>query len=180
MLNLFKDIIPGENPPKDINMVVDIPRDSRNKYEYDEEAGHFKLDRVLYSPMFFPFEYGFMPQTISEDGDALDIALISTYSTFSGCVIRVRPIGVILMQDEAGTDNKIIAVPLDSIDPRFKEVQGIEDLGEHFKKEIELFLADYKKLEKGKYEFVKINGWAGKKKAEEIIRESIKKYADKN
>jgi len=180
MLNLYKDISSGENPPKEINMVVDIPRDSRSKYEYDEEAGHFKLDRVLYSPLFFPFEYGFMPQTISEDGDALDIALISTYPTFSGCVIRVRPIGVILMQDEAGTDNKIVAVPLDNVDPRFKEVQKIEDLGEHLKKEIELFLADYKKLEKDKYESVKINGWADKEKAEEIIKESIKRYEDKN
>ena len=176
MLNLFKDIIPGENPPKDINMVVDIPRDSRNKYEYDEEAGHFKLDRVLYSPMFFPFEYGFMPQTISEDGDALDVALISTYSTFPGCVIRVRPIGVILMQDEKGTDNKIIAVPLDSIDPRFKEIQKIEDMGSHYKKEIELFFADYKKLEKEKYKFVKVEGLEGIEKAKETIRRAIEEY----
>jgi inorganic pyrophosphatase len=180
MLNLFKDISPGENPPKDINMVVDIPKDSKNKYEYNEKTGYFKLDRVLYSPLFFPFEYGFIPQTTSEDGDALDVALISTYSTFPGCVIKVRPIGVLLMQDESGIDNKIIAVPLEKLDPRLKEIQKIEDLGEHLKKEIELFFADYKKLEKNKYESVKINGWAGKEKAEEIIKESIKRYEDRD
>ncbi len=180
MINLFQDISAGENPPAKINVVVDISKGSRNKYEYKEDEGYFKLDRTLYSPMFFPFEYGFIPQTISEDGDALDVILLTTYPTFPGCVIQARPIGAFLMKDEKGTDNKIVAVPLEKIDPRFKEIQKIENLGGHLKKEIELFLADYKKLEKEKYKFVKIEGWAGIEKAQEIIKKGIEKYGSKD
>lgn len=180
MINLFKDISSGENPPDQINVVIDIPKGSENKYEYEEDKGYFKLDRTLYSSMFFPFEYGFIPQTKSEDGDSLDVVLLTTYSTFPGCVISARPIGVLLMEDEAGIDNKIVAVPLEKVDPRFKEIQKIEDLGEHLKKEIETFLADYKKLEKEKYKFVKIKGWEGVDKAKEIIKKAIEKYAGKD
>ena len=180
MTNLFKDISAGENPPSKINVVVDIPKGSENKYEYKEDGGYFKLDRTLFSPMFFPFEYGFIPQTTSEDGDSLDVVLLITYPTFSGCVIQARPIGVLLMKDEAGTDNKIIAVPLEKVDPRFKKIQKIEDLGEHLKKEIELFFADYKKLEKEKYKFVKIEGWKGVERAKKIIKKAIEKYGGKN
>jgi len=180
MINLFKDISAGENPPAKINVVVDIPKDSKNKYEYEEDEGYFKLDRTLYSPMFFPFEYGFIPQTISGDGDSLDVVLITTYSTFPGCVISARPIGVLLMEDEAGIDNKIIAVPSEKVDPRFKKIQKIEDIDEHLKKEIEIFLADYKKLEKEKYKFVKIKGWGGIDEAKEIIKKAVDKYAGKD
>lgn len=180
MTNLFKDISPGKNFPDQINVVVDIPKGSGNKYEYKEDEGYFKLDRTLYSPMFFPFEYGFIPQTMSEDGDSLDVVLLTTFPTFSGCVIGARPIGVLLMKDEAGTDNKIVAVPLEKVDPRFKEIQKIEDLGEHIKKEIELFFADYKKLEKEKYKLVKIKGWRGIEEAKKIIKKAIEKYGGKN
>lgn len=176
MTNLFKDIKAGENPPDQINVVVDIPKGSRNKYEYQEDEGYFKLDRTLYSPMFFPFEYGFIPQTMSEDGDSLDVVLLTTFTTFPGCVIQARPIGVLLMKDEEGIDNKIVAVPLEKVDPRFKEVQKLEDLGEHLKKEIEIFFADYKKLEKEKYKFVKIKGWQGIKEAKEVIKKAVEKY----
>lgn len=177
MTNLFKDIPAGENPPEQINIVIDIPKGSKNKYEYEEDKGYFKLDRTLYSPMFFPFEYGFIPQTTSGDGDSLDVVLLTTYPTFSGCVISARPVGVLLMEDEAGIDNKIVAVPLEEVDPRFGEIRKIEDLGEHLKKEIEIFLADYKKLEKEKYKFVKIKGWKGAEKAKEIIKKAVEKYA---
>ncbi len=180
MTNLFKDIPAGENPPEQINIVIDIPKGSGNKYEYEEDKGYFKLDRTLYSPMFFPFEYGFIPQTISEDGDSLDVVLLTTYPTFSGCVISARPIGVLLMEDEAGIDNKIVAVPSEKVDPRFGEIQKTEDLGEHLKKEIETFFADYKKLEKEKYKFVKIKGWKGTEKAKEIIKKAVEKYAGEN
>jgi len=155
---------------------VDIPRGSRNKYEYEEKKGYFKLDRTLYSPMFFPFEYGSIPQTMSEDGDPLDVVLLTTYPTFPGCVISARPIGVLLMKDEEGTDNKIVAVPSEKVDPRFKRIQKIEDLEEHIKKEIETFFADYKKLEKEKYKFVKVKGWEGIEKAKEIIKKAVEKY----
>lgn len=176
MTNLFKDLPAGKNPPEEINVVVDIPKGSSNKYEYKEEEGYFELDRVLYSPFFFPFEYGFIPQTSSEDGDSLDVVLLTSFPTFSGCLISARPIGVLLMKDEKGVDNKIIAVPLEKVDPRFKEIQDIKDLPEHLKKEIEVFFADYKKLEKEKYKFVKVDGWEGSEKAKEIIKLAIEKY----
>lgn len=177
MLNLFKDIPAGDNPPDEINVVVDIPKGSSNKYEYNEE-GYFELDRVLYSSLFFPFEYGFMPRTASEDGDSLDVVLLSTFPAFSGCLVKARPIGVLLMQDEKGTDHKIIAVPLEKIDPRFKEIQNVEDLPEHLKKEIQEFFETYKRLEPGK--FVKVKGWQGRAKAKEIIKNAIEKYGSES
>lgn len=176
MINLFKDISPGENPPQKINVVIDIPKGERNKFEYNEEKGYFELDRTLYSPFFFPFEYGFIPQTASGDGDSLDVVLLTTYPTFSGCLVKARPIGVLLMKDEAGEDNKIIAVPDDKVDPRFKEIKDIKDLNQHLKEEIEVFFADYKKLEKEKYKHVKIEGWAGREEAEKIIEKGVKSY----
>lgn len=176
MINLFKEISPGKNPPHQINIIIDIPKGEKNKYEYREEEGYFELDRVLYSPFFFPFEYGFIPQSASEDGDSLDVVLLTAYSTFPGCLIKARPIGVLLMEDEKGIDNKIIAVPLEEIDPRFKEIRSTEDLGEHLKKEIEVFFADYKKLEKGKY--VKIKGWVGTEKAKNLIEKGIRAYQE--
>lgn len=173
-MNLYKDISPGDNLPEEINVIVDIPKGCSNKYEYKEEKGYFELDRVIYSPLFFPFEYGFIPQTLSEDGDSLDVLLLTTFPTFSGCLIKARPVGVLLMEDEKGIDHKIVAVPLEKIDPHFKNIKDIEDVNEHLKEEIKVFFEDYKKLEKGK--FVKIKGWENVKKAKEIIEKAIKKY----
>jgi len=175
-MNLFKDVPSGENVPENINVVIDVPKGANNKYEYNEEEGYFELDRTLYSPFFFPFEYGFIPQTASGDGDSLDVALLSSFPTFSGCVIKARPIGVLLMEDENGEDNKIVAVPERKVDPRFDKVENISDLEEHVKKEIELFFSDYKKLEKGKYEHVRIKGWEGVEKAKEMIKKGIEDY----
>jgi inorganic pyrophosphatase len=177
-MNLFKEVLPGKNPPEDINVVIDVPKGSSNKYEYNEEKGYFELDRVLYSPLFFPFSYGFIPQTHSEDGDSLDVVLLSTFPTFSGCVIASRPIGILLMEDEEGEDNKIVAVPLEKIDPRFKETQTVEDLPEHSRKEIQEFFETYKRLEPGK--FVKIKGWEGVEKAKEVIKKAVERYASCN
>jgi len=129
--------------------------------------------------MFYPFEYGFIPQTASEDGDSLDVILLTTFPTFSGCVIKARPIGILLMKDEEGTDNKIIAVPSEKVDPRFKEVQDIDNLNEHQKKEIKNFFEDYKKLETEKYKYVKVEGFEKKEKAKEIIKKAIEKYREK-
>jgi inorganic pyrophosphatase len=175
MTNLFRDIPAGENPPEKINVVIDIPKGQNNKFEYKEE-GYFALDRVLFSPFFFPFEYGFIPQTASEDGDSLDVILLTTYPTFSGCVIKARPIGVLLMKDEAGTDNKIVAVPVEKVDPNFKEIKSIEDVGKHLKEEIKVFFEDYKKLEKEKYKHVKVDGFAGIEEAKKIIEKGVKSY----
>ena len=173
-MNLSKDVSCGKNPPEEINVIVEIPKGSNNKYEIDEETGAICLDRTLYGPQVFPFEYGFIPQTKSEDGDPLDIVLLATRSTFSGCVVKSRPIGIIFMEDEAGVDNKIIAVPVDKIDPRFKEIKEASDLSEHQKKEIQNFFETYKLLEPGK--FVKITEWGSSEQAKEIIAQAVEKY----
>ena len=180
MNNLYKDIPAGENLPEQINVVVDVPKGCNNKYEYSEDKGYFVLDRVNYMSMFYPFDYGFIPQTRSEDGDALDVLLLTTYPTFPGCVVKARPIGMLLMEDEAGVDNKIIAVPIEKVDPRFKEIQDINDLGEHYKKEIHVFLEDCKKLEPKKYEHVKVDGFQPKAKALKIIIAAVEKYKANN
>ncbi|MCK4474171.1 inorganic diphosphatase [Candidatus Parcubacteria bacterium] len=180
MTNLFKELLAGENPPEQINVVVEIPKFCTNKYEYNEKKGYLELDRAFYSPMFYPCDYGFVPQTASEDGDALDVLLLTTYPCVPGCVVKARPIGVFLMKDEDGTDNKIIAVPIEKVDPRFKEIQDINDLEEHLKKEIKVFFEDYKKLEPEKHKYVKVEGFEGKEKAKEIINKAIEKYKNKN
>ncbi len=179
-MNLYKDIPAGENLPEQINVVVDVPKGCSNKYEYSEDGGYLELDRVNYSPMFYPCDYGFIPQTHSEDGDALDVLLLTTYPTIPGCVVKARPIGMLLMRDEEGIDNKIVAVPIEKVDPRFKEIQDIDDLGEHCKKEIQVYFEDYKKLEPGKYEYVKVEGFKGKKEALEIIRDAVERYKASN
>ncbi len=176
MNNLFKDLKPGPNPPEEINVVIDIPRGQSNKYEYNEEGGYFELDRTLFSPMFYPFEYGFVPRTAAGDGDSLDVAVLMTFSTFPGCVIKVRPVGVLMMEDEDGIDNKIVAVPVDKVDPRFQGIQNLEDIEDHTKKELQLFFEDYKKLEKGKYDQVKVKGWKDKEYAKELIEKAIEDH----
>ena len=177
-MNLFKEILSGGNPPQEINVVIEVPKGSSNKYEYNEEKGYFELDRTLYSPLFFPFSYGFIPQTRSEDGDSLDVVLLSTFPVSPGCLVAARPIGLLVMEDEAGEDNKIIAVPQGKIDPRFKEIQDIQDLPDHLRKEIKEFFEAYKRLEPGK--FVKLKGWEKAEKAKEVIKKAIQNYGSEN
>ena len=174
MVNLYKDISPGDNLPEEINVIIDIPKGCSNKYEYKGKEGYFELDRVIYSPIFFPFEYGFIPQTLSGDSDSLDVVLLTTFPTFSGCLIKARPVGVLLMEDEKGIDHKIVAVPLEKIDPHFKNIKDIENINEHLKKEIKVLFEDYKQLEKDK--FVKIKGWEKADTAKEIIQKAIERY----
>ena len=173
-MNLLKDIPAGDNVPDEINVIVEIPKGSKNKYEIDEEHGFIALDRALYSSVYFPFEYGTMPQTLSEDGDPLDVVVLSSFATFPGCVVKAVPIGVILMEDEAGVDNKIIAVPKAKLDPRFSHIKSVDDLGEHQKKELQEFFEIYKRLEPNK--FVKVKGWEGADKAKEIVKKAVDKY----
>jgi inorganic pyrophosphatase len=160
---------------EEINVVVENVKGSSNKIEYDNEKGCFSLDRVLYSPVFWPFDYGFIPRTWHEDEDPVDVVLLTTYPTFPGCVVKARPIGVIIMEDEKGIDDKIVAVPVK--DPRFKNVKSINDLNEHLKKEIQDFFESYKKLEPGK--FVKFKEWQGLEKAKEIIEKAKEAYKKK-
>jgi inorganic pyrophosphatase len=154
---------------------VEVPNGSSNKYEFDCENGFFKLDRVLYSALYYPGDYGIIPKTWSADDDPLDILVLTRKPTFTGCVMVVRPIGVLTTEDEHGEDNKIIGVPVG--DPRFQEVKDIADVASHLKAEIEDFFLNYKRLEPKKW--VKIKEWKNRETAEKIISTSIRLYYEK-
>lgn len=153
-----------------IKVFVEIPKGSNNKYELDKETNKIFLDRTLYSAVCFPFEYGFIEDTLADDGDPLDALVVCENTTFSGCVVPAKVIGMLNMEDESGLDYKIITVPDDKIDPRFKDINDINDLNEHQKKVIQEFFETYKKLEPNKW--VKVTGFENKDIAERIIKES--------
>jgi inorganic pyrophosphatase len=166
----------GDNPPEEVNCLVEIPKGCTNKYEYDKALGAFKLDRVLYEAVYYPTEYGIIPQTLNkEDGDPLDVMVFSTFPTFPGCLISCRPIGVLRLRDSGETDHKIMAVPAD--DPRFEEIKDLDDLTDHTKKEIKNFWENYAELQPDKK--IKIDGWSGKEKAFQLITAAIKAYQEK-
>lgn len=142
---------------KIINCVVDIPKWVSNKYEYDEEHWFIKLDRVLHSQMFYPFDYWFLPQTKAKDWDWVDVVLFVTYPTVPGCLVKARVIWYLKTSDDAWEDNKIIAVPTSKIDPRFDKIKTIDDLPELVKEELFIHFKEIKKLEKSKYDKVKID-----------------------
>ncbi len=143
-MNLL-NLPPGSNPPAVVNAIVEIPRGGKNKYEYDPTLEVFRLDRVLHSPVHYPTAYGFVPGTRGDDGDPLDILVLTTEPTFTGCLIQSRPIGILNMQDEKGRDEKILAVP--TADPRFSEFTDLSHVAPHFLREIEHFFTIYKDLE---------------------------------
>lgn len=145
---------------------VEIPRGSRNKYEWDPVRG-VRLDRVLYSPLHYPADYGFLEDTLAEDGDHLDVLVFTFEPTFPGCLVEVRPIGVLDMRDEKGRDQKILAVPV--ADPRFDEVTELQGVPAHFLREVEHFFAVYKELERKP---VEIYGWAGAQAAWRLVEEA--------
>ncbi|GGJ10107.1 inorganic pyrophosphatase [Alicyclobacillus cellulosilyticus] len=154
-----------------VETFVEIPKGSANKYEFDKEAGVFRLDRVLYSPMFYPAEYGYIRNTLADDGDPLDAMVLTTYPTFPGCVIDTRVVGVLIMSDEKGQDEKLLGVAEN--DPRFAHVKTLEDVPPHILKEIAHFFEVYKDLE-GKE--TRVEGWKGRDEAERILREAIARY----
>lgn len=168
----FSSLLIGNNSPEIVNAIIEIPRGSRNKYEYDNELDLITLDRVLHSPLFYPSDYGFIPQTLSEDGDPLDILVLITQPTFPGCVLQARPIGVMDMEDEEGKDWKIIAIA--AHDPYYAHMNDINDVNIHLKKEIQHFFESYKHLEANKR--AAVLGWYGKEKAHEIIKQSHKQH----
>lgn len=172
---IFDIIPPGPNPPKEVFCLVEIPKGSSNKFEYNREYGVFFLDRVLYGAVYFPTEYGIIPQTWSEDEDPLDVMVFSSFHTFPGCLLTCRPIGTLRMIDSGEQDNKIIAVP--SKDPRFEKVQDLADIAPHLKKEIKNFWENYSELQPGKK--IKVEGWSGKEAAWEIITSAVKNYQEK-
>ncbi len=167
------ELSPGDDSPEVVNAVVEIPKGTRNKIEYDPEDGVFRLDRVLHSPVHYPGDYGFIPGTLAEDGDALDIIVLVTDPTFTGCVLEARPVGALVMRDEKGRDEKILAVP--QRDPRYQETADISNLPGHLLREIEHFFDIYKDLE-GKA--TATLGWEPGRKARSIIRESERRWGE--
>lgn len=158
------EIPAGPDAPRIVNVVVEIPKGSRNKVEFDADLSAFRLDRVLHSPIHYPGDYGFIPSTLSPDGDALDILVLVSDPTFTGCVLTARPIGLLRMTDEKGSDEKVLAVP--HRDPRYAEVNDLGDLGSHVVREIEYFFEVYKDLE-GKE--TAVFGWEPVSEAHKVI-----------
>ncbi|HEX9105901.1 MAG TPA: inorganic diphosphatase [Longimicrobiales bacterium] len=169
--NAWHDLPPGPRPPDELNAIVEIPRGSRNKYELDKETGLFRFDRLLYSAVHYPGDYGFIPRTLADDGDALDVLIMTTEPTFTGCLVPVRPLGVFEMRDEKGFDEKILAVPLD--DPLYNEYHGLDDVPSHYLREVEHFFEIYKELEGVRTSAL---GWKHLARAREVIDECIRLY----
>jgi inorganic pyrophosphatase len=154
-----------------VDALIEIPMGSRNKYEYDDESGRIKLDRVLYSSVHYPTDYGFIPETLAPDGDHLDILVLTHEPTFPGCLVEARPIGGLDMEDEAGSDFKILAVSIG--DPRFDEVRQLEHLPTHWLREIETFFDTYKILEPKTTE---VKGWHTLDEALEVIESARRAF----
>ena len=164
----------GKNPPEDVNVIVEVPVGGHPiKYEMDKEAGTLVVDRFLYTPMTYPGNYGFVPHTLSEDGDPIDVLIANTRPLVPGCVINVRPIGVMVMEDDGGKDEKILAVPVPKLTRRYENVHDIKDLPEITLKQIEHFFEHYKDLESGKW--VKVVGWGDAAEARRLITEAIER-----
>ena len=167
----IKKIKVGEVPNK-VNVFIEIPKDGSVKYELDKESGVIFVDRFLYTPMSYPFNYGFIPNTLSEDGDPIDVLVLSDQVVMPGTVITSKLIGLLEMTDEAGIDTKIIAVPTEKIDPSFGRYNDVSELHDSLKNKIKHFFENYKTLEPGKW--VKIKDWKGKAAAIEAVKKAIK------
>lgn len=161
----------GKEPPYDINVVVEIPQGSQVKYELDKDSGAIVVDRFLFTPMAYPAAYGFVPGTLADDGDPTDVLILLPAPVVPGCVIRVRPIGVLNMEDESGQDEKIVCVPHDKIHPLYKGVTSTDQLPQIMRDQIEHFFARYKDLEPGKW--VKVTKWGSAEEAAALIVKGI-------
>lgn len=168
----IKNLPVGKNPPEELNVFVEIPKDSNIKYELDKESGVVFVDRFLYTAMNFPFNYGFVPNTLADDGDPLDIIVLSEHTLSPGVVVPSRVIGFLEMEDEAGIDTKIVAVPSQKIDPLYGSYSDISEIPEPIKNKIRHFFENYKSLEPGKW--VKIKDWKGKSEALKAVSTAIK------
>ena len=173
-MNLIKDIDPGT--AEEMNVIIEIPKGSKNKYEVDKETGLIALDRPMHTAQDYPVEYGFVPQTLWDDGDALDVLVLATYPIMPGILVQVRPVAIMNMVDGDENDEKVIGVPVS--DPRWDHVKDLEDINKHTLKEIEHFFGTYKNLQNKK---VEIKGFSGRKeavsafnKAKELYRTHLK------
>lgn len=168
------DIDPGPDAPELVRMIVEIPKNSANKYEYDGNLGVFRLDRALYSPMHYPGDYGFIPGTLAEDNDPMDILVLVSEPSFPGCMIEVRPVGLLDMVDNNEADQKVLAVP--NRNPRYDQIYTMDQIFPHVRREIEHFFTIYKELE-GKN--TRMDGWRRPKETREAIMESRRRYLDR-
>jgi inorganic pyrophosphatase len=165
----------NERPLDDLtfDVLIEIPKGSRNKYEYDPITRMIRYDRMIFSSMHYPSDYGFIPETLAEDGDPLDVLVLVSEPTFPGCVIRVRPVGVFNMADEKGHDAKVLCVPVS--DPIWNKIFRLSEINPHLKREIEHFFQVYKDLEKKK---VAVEGWDDEYKAREAYHDCVKRYKE--
>lgn len=168
-MNLLHDIPSGTE--NEMNVIIEIPKFSKNKYEIDKETGIIALDRVMHSAQDYPFDYGFVPQTLFDDGDALDVVLLTTYPLAPGILVKARPVAIMEMTDGGERDDKVVAVPVD--DPRFDHIKDMGDLNPHFQKEMTHFFETYKKVQNKE---VSIGQWLGAKEAKEAFQKSCEMY----
>ena len=170
------DLIPtGSNPPESLNVIIEVPTGGEPvKYEFDKKSGALFVDRILHTPMRYPANYGFVPHTLSEDGDPIDALVIARVPFVPGCVVEARPIAVLKMADEKGEDEKLVCVPVSSTSPYYADVACKEDLPEILFGQIEHFFTHYKDLEKGKW--VKVQGWGDAEEAKRLVLEAVERY----
>ncbi len=162
----------GEHLPEEINVIIEVPAHSDPvKYEVDHDSGAIMVDRFMSAAMFYPCNYGYIPNTLADDGDPLDVLVHTPHTVVSGCVIRCRPVGVLHMTDEAGGDAKLVAVPVDKLSPLYKDVKEAEDLPPLLIQQITHFFEHYKDLENGKW--VKVEGWGSAQEAKDEILKSV-------
>lgn len=172
-MNRLYDLDPGADAPEIVRMIVEIPQHSANKYEYDGKLGVFRLDRALYSPLHYPGDYGFIPGTLADDNDPLDVLVLVQQPSFPGVMIEVRPVGVLNMRDSNEIDQKILSVP--TRNPRYDQIHTMDQIFSHVRREIEHFFSIYKELE-GKV--TAMEGWGGPREARKAITESRQRYLD--
>ena len=173
----LESVKPGDKAPEEINVIIEIAMDAEPvKYEVDKDTSVLWVDRVLSTPMRYPANYGYVPETLCGDGDPADVLVLMPYPLVPGSVIKARPIGYLKMSDEAGSDEKIIAVPAAKLYPPFANVTELEQADQNWRDRIAHFFEHYKDLEKGKW--VKIDGWGTAAEAKQVIEESIQRHKD--
>ncbi len=165
----------GKNPPDEINVVIEIPKDSEPvKYEVDKDSNVLFVDRILSTPMRYPANYGYVSNTVCGDGDPADVLVLLPFGLIPGSVVRCRPVGVLKMSDEAGSDEKILAVPIDKVFAGYSHIDDIEKVSKHWLQRIGHFFEHYKDLEDGKW--VKLDGWGGAVEAKQILIDAMARY----
>ena len=173
----FNAIPTGENVPHEVNAIIEIPAQSEPvKYEADKKLGLLRIDRIMSTGMRYPHNYGFIPRTLALDGDPLDIIVLAPFALERLSLIACRPVGLLNMTDQAGPDEKVIAVPIDSVCPATMNIRGLDDVGDYTLNQLQFFFENYKALEPGKW--VKFEGWAGVDEAYDAIRQAVAAFSD--